>query len=227
MPNEALDLQRASTSPYDNAGSTELASLMAEAELVDVARECLGDEPFFTSHHNVQGNTTTHTRIDQLYAPDRDGLTWSHVPVQEELFPRPRDAMQLDHNMIEIEVSETTGDRGRDLQTIREDIYENAAFNANLEKIITNTIEMAQPEDNRTWAPVWIRIKELVFEASINETRRKNRERNAELADKKARRNGLKEHIDKGTATPQQTQEYIELTEEINRAATRTPSARS
>eukprot|EP00966_Prymnesium_polylepis_P273065 6308303-Prymnesium_polylepis.1 len=76
---------------------------MAEAELVDVARECLGDEPFFTSHHNVQGNTTMHTRIDQLYAPDRDGLTWTHVPVQEELFPRPRDAMQLDQNMIEIE----------------------------------------------------------------------------------------------------------------------------
>ena len=89
VPNEALDLQRASTSPYDNAGSTELASLMAEAELVDVARECLGDEPFFTSHHNVQGNTTTRTRIDQLYAPDRDGLTWSHVPVQEELSPDP------------------------------------------------------------------------------------------------------------------------------------------
>jgi hypothetical protein len=153
----------------------------------------------------------------------RNFAVWSHVPVQEELFPRPPDAMQLDHNMIEIEVSETTGDRGRDLQTIREDIYENAAFNANLEKIITNTIEMAQPEANRTWAPVWIRIKELVFEASINETRRKNRERNAELADKKARRNGLKEHIDKGTATPQQTQEYIELTEEINTAATRTP----
>ena len=33
----------------------------------------------------------------------------------------------------------------RDLQAIREDIYENAAFNANLEKIITNTIEIAQP----------------------------------------------------------------------------------
>ena len=48
VPNEALDLQRASTSPYDNAGSTELASPIAEAELVDVARECLGDEPFFT-----------------------------------------------------------------------------------------------------------------------------------------------------------------------------------
>eukprot|EP00966_Prymnesium_polylepis_P024277 559069-Prymnesium_polylepis.1 len=125
--------------------------------------------------------------------------------------------------MIEIEVSETTGDRGRYFQTIREDRYESAAFNAKLEEMITNTIETAQPEDNRTWAPVWIIIKELVFEATINETRRKNRERNAELAGKKARRNGLKENIDKGTATPQQTQEYIELTEEINTAATRTP----
>ena len=80
---------------------------------------------------------------------------------------------------------------------------------------------MTKPEENQTWAPVWIRIKELIFEASINVTRRKNRERNAELEGKKARRNGLKDHIDKGTATPRQTQEYIELTEEINTAATR------
>eukprot|EP00966_Prymnesium_polylepis_P223046 5159395-Prymnesium_polylepis.1 len=45
---------------------------------------------------------------------------------------------------------------------------------------------MARPEETRTWAPTWVRIKELVFEASINETRRKNRKRNAELADKKS-----------------------------------------
>ena len=33
VPNEALDLQRTSTAPYDNAGATELANLIAEAEL--------------------------------------------------------------------------------------------------------------------------------------------------------------------------------------------------
>ena len=42
VPNEALDLKRVGHSPYDNAGATELAQVVADNELADVARSALG-----------------------------------------------------------------------------------------------------------------------------------------------------------------------------------------
>ena len=50
----------------------------------------------------------TRTRIDQLYAPTRDALSWDHIPVTDDIFPRKQGSQQLDHEMIKMKVTEVT-----------------------------------------------------------------------------------------------------------------------
>lgn len=99
VPDETLDLKRVGTSRYNNTGADELVALTSAHSLADVARECLGTEPYFTSHHNVPGGTT-HTRIDQIWAPTADGLTWEHSGHAHDIFGRPSNAQELDHEMV-------------------------------------------------------------------------------------------------------------------------------
>ena len=172
--NEALDLKRTGHTPYNNTGATELAQLIADCELADVARECLGDQEFYTSHHNTPGGVT-HTRIDQLFAPTRDALTWDHIPVKEDIFPRKQGARQLDHEMIEITVTEITGTRGKDVQTIDEEIYQEGDFLRRLVDTMNFTIEQADPDTNGTWKQTWMRIKQIVLAASVKETQEKTK----------------------------------------------------
>ena len=52
VPDEALDLKRVANSPYRNDGADELEDICSAHSLIDVAREWLGDLPFFTAHHD-------------------------------------------------------------------------------------------------------------------------------------------------------------------------------
>ena len=125
-----LDVKRTATSPYRNDGAQELHDLVTKHGLIDVARECLGREPFFTSHHNVPDGSVTHTRIAQIYAPDLPNITWEHVRLTHDFFGRPANALELDHEPIQIRTTTITEKRGQDLQTISEDIYARASNEA-------------------------------------------------------------------------------------------------
>ena len=67
-----------------------------------VAREWLGELPFFTAHHTVPRGTVTSTRIDIIYASDTDGTAWEHVQVAHDIFGRDPAARELDHEMAVI-----------------------------------------------------------------------------------------------------------------------------
>ena len=215
VPNEQLDLHRAGTSPYNNAGATELNQLMADHELIDVARACLGSKRFYTSHHNIGGGATTSTRIDQIYAPDINGITWSHVPVQRELFPIPPQAKELDHCMIEITIATIKTKKGSDLKTIDESIYENLTFNHKLATAIKQILLLHNPGVLTSWRHTWNTIKTRVRDMSLAETRKKKKKDSKALAKLKHEQHQIKARIDKGNT--KDTPRYIELLEEINR----------
>ena len=218
VPNEALDLKRVGHTPYDNAGAAELAQVIAQNELADIARECLGQDEFYTSHQGVHGGTT-HTRIDQLYAPTRNALTWSHVPVADDLFPRKEGALQLDHDMIEITVCEITQKRGKDIQSIDESIYEDLKFTTSLRSTIAFCIEVNTPDSpDGSWKHTWSKVKQLVSNLSIQETQKKRRQKNATLKPKIQRRDTLKQAVESGSADAAQMAEYAELSREIHAA---------
>ena len=225
VPDESLDLAQANAaSAYNNTGASEFNQLMADLELVDVARECLGQEPFYTSHHNVGGGRITHTRIDQMYAPDKDGITWEHVPVERDLFPRPADAIELDHDMIEIRVQRATGQRGSDLKPVDESIYEDETFVTAVEGEIKSIMSAEDPEKNKTWRATWMKIKKKVREMSITETNKKRRNNNSEIKQLKQRLWVKRAEISEGRANAAQTSEYMRLTKELEAKTKEEPS---
>jgi len=103
VPDIDLDTLRPGvTSCYENSGATELATIISDHDLTDVARDQLGNSPFFTSHHfNVHG-LITRTRIDQLYAPLRDALLWTHT-ANDTFRPPPPNGLP-DHVTLEIKL---------------------------------------------------------------------------------------------------------------------------
>ena len=74
-----------------------------------MAKESPGNEPFFTCFHGQ-----SKTRIDRIYAPDEDGLIWAHSPLISNIFPRPPEAVRLDHEAARISLKLDT--RNRSLQ---------------------------------------------------------------------------------------------------------------
>ena len=68
VPDTTLDLKRDAHTPYDNKGADILYDTIDKKALIDVVRETLGSEPYFSAHHVVAGGTCW-SRIDQIYAP--------------------------------------------------------------------------------------------------------------------------------------------------------------
>ena len=84
VPDVTLDRQSSAPSPYNNTGATTLNNVIASLGLIDVARESLGDRPFFTCFKD-----RSKTRIDRIYVPDADGLIWTHTPIFYRTLPPP------------------------------------------------------------------------------------------------------------------------------------------
>ena len=101
VPDVILDRKSSAASAYNNKGSDTLNQIIANLSLIDVARAFLGSKPFFTSFHNTSAGQTA-TRIDRIYAPDKDGLMWEHSPISTEIFPRRPGAVILDHEPAQI-----------------------------------------------------------------------------------------------------------------------------
>ena len=169
VPDETLDLHRPhAATPYNNAGANELADLTTRLELIDVARECLGEEKFFTSHHNVAGGSVTSTRIDRILVPNIDGLMWDHVPNTHDFFCRDPRAKELDHEPAQVATTSAAGIRGNDLQHINESVYDNPTFNARIRQMINTTVNLAAP--GATKGETWNEIKRQAKDMSIAET---------------------------------------------------------
>ena len=88
VPDPSRDLERDAVTPYDNAGAPELMDLMLQKDLLDAARETLGDTPHYTSHHNTSAGITK-TRIDQAYTPRVNGMVWTYSTLHH-FMPPPR-----------------------------------------------------------------------------------------------------------------------------------------
>ena len=221
VPDESIDLKRVGVGPYNNKGATELADAVSHNGLIDVARECLGREPFYTSHHNVEAGAdgqarVTHTRIDQMYAPDINGLIWQHEPLNDPFIDTRR--KELDHSTVAIRIDEAKGERGNDLVKINEDIYDSASFLAALASHITYMIQLRKPGEKGTWGDTWMEIKKNVLEMSKKETKRKAYKDNKQTRQLKSKRDALKKSIDTGVANASEIAEYIQIGSQISTA---------
>ena len=57
VPDETLDLERTTTAPYTNTGANELCNLVSSHNLIDVAREWLGTERFYSAFQMLCGQS--------------------------------------------------------------------------------------------------------------------------------------------------------------------------
>ena len=219
VPDTTLDLKRQSNAPYNNTGANELNDLVNSHKLMDVARECLGNEPYFTSHHTVAGGTVTSTRIDRIYAPDLNGVIWEHVPISHDFFGRRQDALELDHEMVQIRIQHVDDEpRGSDLKTIDEAIFDELSFTNKVASLISDIIELEDPATNHNWRQIWNKIKREVKGMAIVETNRRKRVVTQETKTRQLKQDALKAMIDSGQATASHISQYIENDNKLREA---------
>ena len=191
VPDVRLDVENHSRSPYNNMGADELQDIIVEKDLIDVAREWLGesgDKPFYTSFHNVPGGLTTSTRIDRIYLPNLDSMSGEHEPGVQDFFARDLDAIELDHEPAAVRVEEATGEKGKYVIRINEKIFDSEEFNSKVQNIISEVMQNERPEVSNTWRMTWVKIKIRVKEACVKETKRIGRKQTKRLKAVKFRR---------------------------------------
>ena len=173
VPDVMLDVKRAlSATAYDNLGAAELTALVLKCGLADIARETLGSDPFFTSHHST-ANGICHTRIDQIYTPNLNAQIWSHGSCHD-FFPAPLHlpgVAGLDHVAVQASLTVAKGERGKALRTIKDKIYDNHDFNSTLDAAIKREYAQSRRETGSPGA-AWEKAKELIRKLSHAETRR-------------------------------------------------------
>jgi len=177
VPDVNLDTHRPdSSTPYDNAGSDELATLIANAKLTDIAREQLGTESYFTAHSRPKKNSNniTRTRIDQIYTPHIDSLLWTHAPEPHFLVS---DTLYPDHVTIKIALSVAKGNRGKDLLTIPQNVYDDPYIAEEIANAIKLTYDHESPPEDPIEA--WLTLKRTLLQIlrdGASKARKKNTE---------------------------------------------------
>ena len=208
VPDVVLDTQRpGSTSPYDNRGANELANLVQKFELADVARDQLGSSKLFTAHHTNRHGQITRTRIDQMFAPNADGLLWNHATNHTFLPPRHTLAGPPDHIGLELILNHATGDRGKDLPRINSTIYDDPTTH----HLISECLEAhypagaAEPSDA---CETWSRCKQSLRSISLARTKALRLQDTEKAASLKAQINQGRVTVEDGTAA-QGTEETV------------------
>ena len=205
VPDETIDLERDATSPYDNLGANELAESVAHFDLTDVAREQLGRVPFFTSTHSTLAGLCR-SRIDQLYAPNVDGMLWTHASLPD--FWTPLNPLgQVDHIALEISLQLATGERGHDVTRVSEEVFNTDAFN--------DTVNAAIKQSMGAWADLpsdelgqrWVDTKDAVVALCDKETRRLKAERKRTRTELDARIEATQSRVSAGLASKKEIQE--------------------
>ena len=211
VPDVILDRKSSAASAYNNKGSDTLNQIIANLSLIDVARAFLGSKPFFTSFHNTSAGQTA-TRIDRIYAPDKDGLMWEHSPISTEIFPRRPGAVILDHEPAQITLRQVSQARGNAIPRIDERIFDDAVFVTK----VASEIESHVQAHAGSWSDTWTAIKERVKAMSISQSRKLKVTRTKEEKEIRIRIKALKDNIDSGESQPADMRLYIELQAELS-----------
>ena len=125
---------------------------------MDVAREQLGNEPFFT-HKYKSGDKTCRSRIDQIYAPHTDALYWIHNSAQKFM---EKGIIGYDHIAIQASCREATGERGKDIQPIDETVLNRGEVIETISSIINNLYPEVMEEVDAIGA--WLFMKRAILE---------------------------------------------------------------
>ena len=167
--NPALDVSRPGglTKPEDTKGTPELRKALDDNDLTDVAREALGNAPYFTNVKVLQGGlNTTRKRIDHLHVPHMDAISWHFVQNPPDLLAY----QDYGHSMLEIEMRIIKEERGKDLPFISESIYDDPVFNDAIANAIATIITSSNPTAGE-WGETWEAIKEKVKDLSLEQTK--------------------------------------------------------
>ena len=210
VPEPSLDLKRPnSTTPYCNTGADELSDLVSQKGLIDVAREQLGASPLFTSHHTTANGEITHTRIDQIYVPHVDAMTWVHAPLQSFMAPPAESTTPPDHIALQVSLLTPEGKKGSDMQYINERIFETPEHITEVAKIIAShytppTDPDAPPPPNALATLLSLKraVREYAMQATTAMRKRDTDEAailkmKIRLANQAIREGGGKEHLEK------------------------------
>lgn len=198
--NPAADLERSAINNYPNGGASELATLISSADVTDITRETLGNSaPYFTNHtvisrsRNGEPDKLTHTRIDLILTPHVDAMIWEHkVGVDFLRFDRT-----YGHDMVQAALTVATGERGRDIQRINENIYLDPIFNGTL---LTEMQRIAS-ESTANKRDTWEAIKTEVARLSLGETKRQKFKKSNDLKQQQAILEAVEQQIRAGTAS--------------------------
>ena len=213
VPDTAADLKRDANTPYDNKGADILRDAVDEKGLVDVVREVLGNEPYFSAHHVVAGGACW-SRIDQIYAPHTDSTQYT-VGGPKDIFPR-ESAVEIDHTMVDIRSKTVKPKRGTDLPRISEAICDDPSFVAELHHTIVHAHAHVHPGELRKgWEALKVELQRMCMERS------KKEKYNASQNIKRKRKilANIDILIQKGTAAPQQIAARTRLKKELSQAS--------
>ena len=200
MPDTTLDLKRDSSFPYNNSGANVLRDAVDDRGLIDVVRETIGNDPYFSSHHVVAGGTCW-SRIDQIYAPHESD---THYTIGEgDIFPRAS-AIELDHTMVDVRALKVKPEKGKDLPRINESIFDEPAFNAQLHATIQDAhlrINAMKPDG---WRKGWEALKVELKRMCLEQTKSMKYKASMFVKRKRDILKRLDTLIQKGTAAPSQ-----------------------
>ena len=163
-PDPSLDRQGAPPGTQPSTAERALRDFSESNDLVDVARQSLGDGTFYSSHHIVAGGESR-SRIDQLYAPGNGEEFWTHAPCTD-FFPKKPNRLELDHIAISIE-KEVTPQRkkGTALKRINPEVLESSTVVERLAGIIRK--HARAPGDPRSrWETLKQEAANEMFEAT-------------------------------------------------------------
>ena len=114
------------------------------------------------------------------------------MQVAHDIFGCDPAARELDHEMAVIQLTTAKGERGTDLQTMNESIFEDEAFNMKVHAMIEGTVELLNPADaNRTWRETWDSIKAQLRSMGIAESMRRRKKDTEHIKSLKRTRDGL------------------------------------
>ena len=175
-----IDAISHAASGFSNRGSRELQQIISTNSLIDVTRESIGDNsPFYTNFTHVGGGQVSKRRIDLILAPHRDAEIWA-------LEREHKDFLTYDttfgHKMVCVTMVAVKDERGRDLETINEKVFEDASFNAELASAIQDKMQTLNPQDGE-WRDAWEQVKAMVKSMCLDRTQTVRKELNKEIDD--------------------------------------------
>ena len=220
VPDERLDLKRESTTAYVNTGAAELEEIISSIPLIDVARETLGEEPYFTCTHRTRTGSLTYSRIDRIYVPHLNNVMWEH-PSRPHDFLRGRgEEDKLDHSLVKVVITHNKDKRGRDVQRVNEKIYDDPQFTDKVNDTIksfcalaTRTGTGADPRE------AWADLKKTLYKQAMARTKKLNKTTAKEVKSLQTIRDTLKGRMDKGEADEQCRVQHSIVCRELRQAS--------